>query len=100
MSEINTNQIKGLATGSASGSFGGVSSGIYVLNNGVTLGLFNTVNFQGIGITGVASGTIANVIFTGVPGATGPVGPTGPPGPGFSGTVNSSWERFFLTMGS
>lgn len=86
MSEINQNQIKGLATGGT--GFGGVSSGIYIIDNGITLGLFNTINFQGTGITGVASGTTANVIFTGVPGVTGPISP------------GSSWERFFLTMGS
>lgn len=84
MSEINQNQIKGLPTG-VTGVGGGIS-GIYVLNAGVTLGQFNSINVHGPGVTASATGTVADIYITGGGGITGAVGP-------------SSWERFFLIMG-
>ncbi len=72
---------------------GGSSSGIYVNNQGVTLGLFNLVNFTGPGVTGVATGSMVNIIIpaasglqgspgvTGLQGATGIAGVTGATGP-------------------
>ena len=72
---------------------GGSSSGIYVNNQGVTLGLFNLVNFTGPGVTGVATGSTVNIIIpaasglqgspgvTGLQGATGIAGVTGATGP-------------------
>ena len=72
---------------------GGSSSGIYVNNQGVTLGLFNLINFTGPGVTGVATGSMVNIIIplasglqgspgvTGLQGATGIAGVTGVTGP-------------------
>lgn len=80
MSEVNVNQIKGLATGSSGGSGVGPQG-----SPGVT-------GPQGIqGVTGPQG-------IQGIQGVTGAVGPQGPPGVS-TGFVNSSWERYFLTMG-
>ena len=62
------------------GAAGGGSSGIYVLNSGFTLGLFNTINFHGPGITGSATGVVADIYVSSSGGGSGSQGPQGSPG--------------------
>ena len=81
------------ATGPA-GTNGAGASGVFVLNAGVTLGLFGSINVHGPGVTASATGIVADVYITGggsqgSPGVTGPTGPQGPQGsqgsPGVTG---------------
>lgn len=82
MSEVNVNQIKGLPTGGGSGIGPQGPQG----SPGVT----GAIGPQGSpGVTGAVGPQ-------GSPGVTGPPGPPGIP----TGNVTSSWERFFLIMGS
>lgn len=67
------------------GSPGG-NSGIYVWNNGLTLGAFKTINFHGPGVTGSATGTVADIFVTGNGGVA-------------TAIANSSIARIFLLMG-